>query len=106
MLNNQWGWKRYSIEISCSEEERHKYYAILSKPTTKTQLLSKILRTIIGLPLVVVLWPLGLFIAVATPIILYLPVWLFDPDSEFIDWDYIIGAATIPWQFIKKVWEL
>lgn len=61
-------------------------------------MITKILRTIIGLPFVLVAWA-AMFLLATIP---SLTMWVL---TGKIDDDELIVMLTLPYQFIKKVWK-
>lgn len=65
-------------------------------------MLTKLLRTLIGLPFVMLMW-----IPSSVLVLVHIPKWVwtgkllpdYRPNAEFVlDW------VTLPYQFLKKVW--
>lgn len=67
-------------------------------------MINKILRTIIGLPIVIILWPILIIITIVFFIIESLTLWLIKGKIDNQTKEEVIFILTIPYQFIKKIW--
>ncbi len=63
------------------------------------ELLNKVLRTIVGIPIVLLVWPITFGITAPLAFLM----WIFK--GEVHDKD-LIFYMTLPYQFLKKVWKL
>ncbi len=66
----------------------------------------KILRTVIGLPLVLVAWPFAMLFS-TLGICFWAIIWVFTGKFESCDGytDEDVEVFTLPYQFIKSVWK-
>lgn len=62
----------------------------------------KIIRTIIGLPFALIIWPLAIWSAIFGVSITL----IIKGKLEWYETETAIEMLTVPYQFIKKVWVL